>query len=151
MSTRPPPEILSFFADYAPTDFARAGTVASRTFTLPGGMLNSRGGEITAEDDVPLAHGVEPNLRKLGLPTRLVKGRVELDGDFTVCKEGDTLGSGQTTLLKMFGVAMAEFRVGIVTWWERDTQKVEVAEGEGGDLGNRMVEDDDHDDEDIDE
>ena len=89
------------------------------------------------EEDVPLAHSTEPGLRKLGLPTRLVKGRVELDADFQVCREGEVLGSGQTTLLKHFGIAMAEFRVEIVAWWERDTGSVEVVggqrvEGSGG-------------------
>ena len=79
---------------------------------------------------MPLAHSVEPGLRKLGLPTRLVKGKVELGGEFVVCREGEVLGSGQTTLLKMFGVAMAEFRVGIEAYWERETGEVTVV-GEG--------------------
>lgn len=85
---------------------------------------------MAAEEDVPLAHSVEPGLRKLGLPTRLVKGKVELHGEFVVCREGEVLGSGQTTLLKMFGVAMAEFRVGIEAYWERETGEVTVV-GEG--------------------
>lgn len=75
---------------------------------------------------MPLAHSVEPNLRRLGLPTRLVKGKVELDGEFVVCKEGEVLGSGQTTLLKMFGVAMAEFRVRVEAYWEREMGEVTV-------------------------
>ena len=82
------------------------------------------------EEDVPLAHSAEPGLRKLGLPTRVVKGRVELDADFQVCKEGEVLGSGQTTLLKQFGIALAEFKVEIMAWWERDKGSVEVAGGE---------------------
>ena len=127
-SPRPPPAILSYFSTFAPLDFARAGTTASRAFALPPGMLYSRGGEIPVEEDVPLAHGVEPGLRKLGLPTRLVKGRVELDGGFVVCEKGQVLGSGQTTLLKMFGVAMAEFRVGVEAYWERETGEVTVVE-----------------------
>lgn len=86
---------------------------------------------------MPLAHSIEPGLRKLGLPTRLVKGRIELDADFQVCKEGEVLGSGQTTLLKQFGIATAEFQVEVVAWWERDTGSVEVVggnrvEGTGG-------------------
>ena len=125
-SPRPPSAILSYFSTFVPLDFARAGSVASRTFALPPGVLYSRGGEIPQDEDVPLAHSVEPNLRKLGLPTRLVKGKVELDGEFVVCKEGDVLGSGQTTLLKMFGIAMAEFRVGVEAYWERDTGEVTV-------------------------
>lgn len=127
-SPRPPPAILSYFSTFAPLDFARSGSTAPRNFTLPSGTLYSRGGEIPQEEDVALAHSVEPDLRKLGLPTRLVKGKVELDGDFVVCKEGDVLGSGQTTLLKMFGVAVAEFRVGVEAYWERETGAVTVVE-----------------------
>ncbi len=129
-SPLPPTAILAHFAAFRPADFARAGTVASRSFTLPKGMLYSRGGELPEEEDVPLAHSTEPGLRKLGLPTRLVKGRVELDADFQVCKEGEVLGSGQTTLLKQFGIATAEFRVEVVAWWERDTGSVEIVGGE---------------------
>ncbi len=92
------------------------------------------------EEDVPVAHSVEPHLRKLGLPTRLVKGKVELDGEFVVCKEGDVLGSGQTTLLKMFGVAMAEFRVGVEAYWERETGEVTVVGEEKSDVEGMDVE-----------
>lgn len=75
---------------------------------------------------MPVAHSVEPGLRKLGLPTRLVKGRVELDGEWVVCRRGEVLGSGQTALLKMFGVAMAEFRVGVVAFYDREGGDVTV-------------------------
>ena len=105
--------------------------MASRSFVLPSGTLYSRGGDIPVEEDVPLAHSIEPTLRKLGVPTRLVKGMVELDSEFKVCREGDILGSGQTTLLKMFGVAMAEFRVAVMAYWERETGRV-VSFGEDG-------------------
>lgn len=132
MSPSPPSEILPFFSSFRPADFARAGIAASRTFILPAGILHSRGGEIPIEEDVPLAHGLEPSLRRLGVPTRLVKGKVELDEDFVICRQGDVLGSGQTTLLKMFGVTMAEFSVAIVAWLERDSGKLEVMEAEEG-------------------
>ena len=82
------------------------------------------------EEDVPLAHSIEPMLRKLGVPSRLMKGRVELDTEFVVCKEGAVLGSGQTTLLKMFGVALARFRVEVVAYYEKEGEKVVVLEGD---------------------
>ena len=151
-SPMPPSEVLAHFEAFHPADYARAGTVASRSFTLPQGVLYSRGGEIPTEDDVPLAHSTEPGLRKLGLRSRLVKGKVELDSDFQVCKEGEVLGSGQTTLLKHFGVAMAEFRVEVVAWWERDTGRVEVVggsrvEGTGGVAVPRDMEVDENEEE----
>ena len=123
---RDPTAVLDHFSSFCPLDFARAGTVASRSFTLPAGTLYSRGGEIPQSEDVPIAHSVEPALRKLDVPTRLVKGKVELEQDFEVCKEGEVLGSGQTTLLKMFGVAIAEFSVGIRAYWQAATGEVTV-------------------------
>ncbi|KAL9000296.1 MAG: hypothetical protein Q9169_001013 [Polycauliona sp. 2 TL-2023] len=121
--------LSDYLATFRPISYARAGTVASYSFTLPSGMLYTRGGEIPITEDVPLAHSLEPSLRKLGVPTRLEKGRVMLDEEFQVCKEGEVLGSGQTTLLKMFGVAMAEFGVEVRAWWIKETETVEVVEG----------------------
>lgn len=127
----PPTDLLSHLSSFQPSSYARAGTIAPRTFTLPPGVLHSRGGEIPAEEDVPLQHSQEPGLRKLGVPTRLVKGRVELENGFEVCAEGEVLGSGQTTLLKMFGVAVAEFRVEVRAYWERESGEATVL-GQGG-------------------
>jgi mRNA turnover protein 4 len=88
---------------------------------IPHGELTTKYGVEGGEDD-PLPMAIEPTLRKLGVPTRLVRGKVvledggeegfgiESDGD-VVCRDGDTLDSRQTTLLKIFGVRMAEFRV----------------------------------------
>lgn len=137
-SHRDPPSLLSYFSSFHPNSYARAGTVSTRAFTLPPGTLYIRAGEIPASEDVPLAHSIEPTLRKLGLPTRMVKGRVELDEPFEVCKEGEVLGSGQTTLLKMFGVAMAEFGVEVRAWWVGETGEVEVVdEKRMGDSGGK--------------
>ncbi len=133
---RDPPGVLSYFASFCPLDYARAGTIASRSFVIPAGTLYSRAGEIPESEDVPIGHSAEPGLRKLGVPTRLVKGRVELEHEFEVCKEGQILGSGQTTLLKMFGIASAEFRVGVRAYWQSDTGEATVVEerGVGGDV-----------------
>lgn len=128
-SSRDPAAVLSHFDAFRPLDYARAGIVAPRSFILPKGTLYTRGGEINQDEDVPLAHSVEPTLRKLGVPTRLVKGKVELEQDFVVCSKGDVLGSGQTTLLKTFGVTMAEFRVAIRAYWHSETGQVTVVKG----------------------
>lgn len=132
---RDPSSILTYFSTFRPLDYARAGTIATRTFILPAGTLYSRGGEIPVEEDVPLAHSIEPTLRKLGVPSRLVKGKIELDSDYKVCTEGEVLGSGQTTLLKMFGVATAEFWVKIKAYFVAGTGEViglEDGEEKGG-------------------
>jgi mRNA turnover protein 4 len=110
-TNREPATIEQYFSNLAKTDFARAGTPATRSFTVPAGIVYSLGGEIEAEQDVPMAHSLEPELRKLNMPTSLTKGKITLDSPYTVCKEGDVLDSRQTRLLKLFGVATAEFTV----------------------------------------
>lgn len=108
-----PQTVLNFFNDYSETDYARAGVEATREFTVPEGVVYSRGGEVATEDDAALPHSVEPMLRKLGMPTSLVRGKITLNEPYTVCKEGQVLNSHQTALLKQFGVAMADFRVDV--------------------------------------
>jgi mRNA turnover protein 4 len=132
-TSRPPADVLAYFDSFSPLDFARAGTVSTRAFTIPNGVVYSRAGEIPVSDDEPISHTVEPALRKLGVPTRLIKGKVLLeltDGEkgYLVCREGETLDSRQTTLLKMFGVASSEFRVLMKAQWEREDHKVTVLE-----------------------
>jgi mRNA turnover protein 4 len=90
----------------------------------------SRGGELPVEDDVPVAHSVEVTMRKWGMPTKLEKGRVLLDGEYEVCREGQVLDSNQTALLKMFGVDMAEFRVRVIAYWEAAAGKATVVKGD---------------------
>jgi mRNA turnover protein 4 len=113
-TSREPSSIISHFSAHTETDFARAGTPASRSFAVPAGTVYSMGGEIAVEDDVPMTHSMEPELRKLGMPTSLVRGKITLQNDYEVCKEGQVLDSRQTRLLKLFGVATAEFKVKLV-------------------------------------
>lgn len=127
-TNRDPQSVLDHFASFTPLDFARAGTVAPRSFTIPPGTVYATAGEIDPEHDEPLSHTIEPTLRKLGVPTRLVKGKVtlEMEGGYRVCKEGDTLDSRQTTLLKMFGVAVAPFKVVMKARWSKKGGEGEV-------------------------
>ncbi|KAH1307115.1 hypothetical protein KXX11_004614 [Aspergillus fumigatus] len=136
-TSRDPESVLSYFDAFRPLDFARAGTVSTRSFSIPNGLVYSRGGEIPASEDEPVSHTIEPELRKLGVPTRLVKGKVMLeltDGQegYPVCKEGEVLDSRQTTLLKMFGVATAEFKVDLKAQWSRSTGEVKILEKDEG-------------------
>lgn len=112
-TSQTPDSVTSFFDSYSQIDFARAGIKATRDFIVPEGVVSSTGGEQHADNDVPIPHSVEPTLRKWGMPTRLVKGKIMLDAPYPICKEGQTLDSHQTALLKMFGVALAEFRVNV--------------------------------------
>lgn len=138
-TSRTPESVIHYFDTFRPLDFARAGTVSNRDFSIPNGMVYSRAGEIPASEDEPISHTIEPELRKLGVPTRLIKGRVmlELTGEqekegFPVVKAGQTLDSRQTTLLKMFGVAISEFQVSLKAYWTRSSEEVTILEKEQG-------------------
>ncbi|KAL1955418.1 hypothetical protein VTO42DRAFT_8574 [Malbranchea cinnamomea] len=132
-TNRSPQSVIDFFESFQPLDYARAGTVATRDFTIPSGIVYAHAGEIPVEHDEPLSHTIEPQLRKLGVPTRLVKGKVtlEMDAGYQVCKAGETLDSRQTTLLKMFGVATAPFKVKLKARWSKGDGEVEVLDKEG--------------------
>lgn len=132
-TNRDPQDIISYFDSLSHVDFARAGAVAPRTVTVPPGVVYSTGGEVPPEDDVPVAHTLEPELRRLGMPTRMVKGKVCLGSDesgegrvggYTICKEGDVLDSRQTRLLKLFNICLSEFRVALLAYWSASTGKV---------------------------
>lgn len=136
MTNRPVQEILDYFNNMSHVDFARAGVAATRTFAIPAGIVYGTGGETPAEYDVPLEHTLEPELRRLGVPTRMVKGKVVLgdeDGqgeEYTVCKEGEILDSRQTRLLKMFGVCLSEFRVQVAAFWSAANGEVTEVDAE---------------------
>lgn len=133
-TSRAPQSVLEYFSSFHPTDFARAGNVSPRDFTIPSGVVYAHAGEIPEEHDQPISHTIEPTLRKLGVPTRLVRGKVmlEMDGGYPVCKAGETLDSRQTTLLKMFGVAVAEFKVDMKAHWRKETEEVTVLQKDEG-------------------
>lgn len=130
-TNRAPQEVLEFFEGFVEVDFARAGVVATRTVTVPRGVVYSRAGEVAVEDDVPLPHSLEVTVRKWGMPTRLEKGKVMLDQEYTICEEGKEMNSHQTALLKMFGIALAEFKVDVQAYWSAATQEVTEVESQG--------------------
>ncbi|EJT74247.1 mRNA turnover protein 4 [Gaeumannomyces tritici R3-111a-1] len=147
-TNRDPSDVLSTLQSVSAIDFARAGAVAPRGFRVPPGVVYSTGGEVPAEDDVPMAHSIEPELRKLGVPTRLVKGKVVLgaeDGSgsegYVVCREGDVLDGRQTRLLKLFSVCLSEFRVRVLAYWSAASS--EVTEVEADPAAASMEEDSD--------
>ncbi|KAF2161414.1 hypothetical protein M409DRAFT_28147 [Zasmidium cellare ATCC 36951] len=132
-TNRAPQEVLEFFEGFVEVDFARAGVAATRTMTVPAGVVYSRAGEVPVEDDVPLPHSLEVTVRKWGMPTRLEKGKVMLDQEYVICEEGKEMNSHQTALLKLFGIALAEFKVDIRAYWSAATQEVtEVSQADAG-------------------
>ncbi|KAI2469024.1 ribosomal protein L10 [Annulohypoxylon bovei var. microspora] len=134
-TNRTPAQLLAFLDTLSQdkVDFARAGAAAPRGFVIPCGTVYATAGEVPAEHDVPLGHTLEPELRRLGVPVRMDKGRVVLDegpdgpsadGGYVVCREGDILDSRQTRLLKLFGVCLSEFKIKVVAYWSAATTQV---------------------------
>ncbi|KAL3161869.1 hypothetical protein ABBQ38_008959 [Trebouxia sp. C0009 RCD-2024] len=122
----PQPEVISLFENLEVLDYARTGSKATEDFELLEGPVEGPTG--------PLAHTLEPLLRRYGMPTKLNKGVVELIADHVVCKQGDTLTPGQAALLRVFDVKMAAFKMTLLCCWECEGEKFTVlAEDESDD------------------
>ncbi|GAA97118.1 uncharacterized protein L969DRAFT_91233 [Mixia osmundae IAM 14324] len=99
-----PKEVVEYFESYKKSDFARTGNLATETIELPQGPVLMEG--------EPAPHSIEPQLRKAGMPTSLIRGVPTLaGGGFTVCKAGQTLSPEQVQLLKLFNKPMATFQI----------------------------------------
>ena len=109
----PRPDVERMVASFEVMDYARAGARATEEFAVPAGQVLQYG--------EPIAHTMEPTLRKHGMPTKLNKGVVELLSDFVVCREGETLTPDKAALLKIFGVQMAAFTMRLCGVWEEAT------------------------------
>ena len=86
-------------------EFARAGTDATETINLEQGGLAG------------FPHNMEPYLRKLGLPTKLNNGVVELLAPHTVCQEGRQLDADQARLLQLLVIKMSIFKLTLRCRW----------------------------------
>ncbi|CAH8288203.1 unnamed protein product [Heterobilharzia americana] len=60
---------------------------------------------------------MEPILRQLGMPVKLVRGVVHLEREYLVCSKDDILTPEQCRILKLFQVQMSEFRVALLAVW----------------------------------
>lgn len=143
-----PTDVAEGFAGMWNADYARSGAVASREVWIrPGEVMTMYGVEGGEEDPLPLA--IEPQLRKLGVPTRIKGGKVVLEeapgeeagmmegvdgegeqGGYLICKEGMTLDSRQTSILKILGVRMAEFRIRLNAVYDRSEEDVKELDSE---------------------
>ncbi|RLV89114.1 Ribosome assembly factor MRT4 [Spathaspora sp. JA1] len=124
--TNEPADVVDgYFKAYTKQDYSRAKTKSPIDFTVPEGIVYSRGGQIPIEEDVPMSHSLEETLRnKLKVPTKIKAGKIFLEQPYTVCEKGDVLDVRQALLLKQFGVAGSEFKVKTIAYYDRETSKV---------------------------
>ncbi|KAI0795367.1 mRNA turnover protein 4-like protein [Irpex lacteus] len=124
-TSSPPSEVTEWFDDFHPPTFLRSGSIATSTYTIPPGPIMSH----HSSPPEPFPHNEEPQLRKLGLHTKMVRGVPTLDNEHIVVKKGDKLTAEQAQLLKLIGIKMGEFRVRLRFWWEKSTGEVKEVEG----------------------
>jgi len=128
-------DVKEWFKSHKQFCFARNGSIATETVVLPEGPLD-------------LPHPMEPQLRQLGLPTRLKDGVIVLDHEHTVCTAGKALTTQQAVILKHIGNCMAEFKMEIIAHWSDEVYTI-ISEsgaameitGSDSDVENEEIED----------
>merc|ERR1712183_790596 len=103
-----PAEILPFLQSYRKASFGKTGFVATRDFIIRKGVLSM------------FSFCQEVQLKKLGLPVLLKRGKLLLNQDYVVCEKGQPLRPEQSKLLELLGVKMAEFTMTIYAHWTGD-------------------------------
>ena len=121
-----PGEVIEWFKDFKQPDFARSGNIATRDVVLPEGPVM----RVYSDPPEPFPHNEEPQLRKLGLHTVLVKGVPTLTSPHKLCTKGQKLTSEQAQLLKLIGERLVVFRVRLKAKWDSATGEVEQIEGD---------------------
>jgi mRNA turnover protein 4 len=99
-------ELISYLDSLEQGDFARPGSLATETVTVPSGPLITR-------DGLPVPSNLEGQVRQCGMPVTLIRGVVVVpEGpDRVICNEGDKLNADQARLLKLLNYQMVTFRI----------------------------------------
>lgn len=117
--------VSSYFTSYSKADYSRAKSKAPIDFTIPEGIVYSRGGQIPLEEDVPMSHSLEETMRnKFKIPTKIKAGKITIAEPYVVCRKGDNLDVRQALILKQFGVAASEFKVSMIAYYNNESSEV---------------------------
>nr|AAX48829.1 PO-like [Suberites domuncula] len=114
-TNEPTEKVEKWFDNFSENDYARSGFISTEEIVCSEGPLTQ------------FTHNMEPQLRKLGLPTALKKGEVTLREDYTVCTEGDVLSPEQARILKLLDIKMASFKVNLICVWSNDGSFVQMS------------------------
>ncbi|XP_020293426.1 mRNA turnover protein 4 homolog [Pseudomyrmex gracilis] len=97
-TNRPNSQVIKWAKEYEDLEYARAGFISPETVELDGSLQQFQ-------------HTMEPQLRKLGMPTSLEKGVITLTKPFTVCRKGDVLTPEQAQILKLLDIQLGVFKL----------------------------------------
>ena len=92
-----PAEVADWFETHERKDFARSGNVAVSDVVLEQGLVMTIG----LSEPEPLAGSLEPQLRKLGMPTELKRGVPTLRQEFVVCKKGKRIDTNAVSRVQV--------------------------------------------------
>ncbi|XP_012217927.1 mRNA turnover protein 4 homolog [Linepithema humile] len=92
-------QVTEWAEEYEEMEYARSGFVTPESLELPEGPLPQ------------FDHSMEPQLRRLGMPTSLQKGVITLIKPFKICQKGDVLTPEQAQILKLFDRPLAVFKL----------------------------------------
>uniref|UniRef100_A0A7S1FR25 Ribosome assembly factor mrt4 n=1 Tax=Corethron hystrix TaxID=216773 RepID=A0A7S1FR25_9STRA len=108
-------EVVKYIQNYSVDDFARAGSIASRSVTISNAEV------------VNFPVSMVEQFRKLGMAVDVKNGSVKLTtGEtYTICKEGQTLTAEACRLLVHFGIKLAEFKIKLICRWDKNTEDLE--------------------------
>jgi len=107
--------VEDYFNTYNRAAFARANDLSNVTVLVKAGPLPQ------------FSHALEGHLReRLKLPVRLNEGTVDLMQDVFLAKDGVRITPDQSRLLKLFGCAIADFNVKLVSKWEKEQGECEL-------------------------
>lgn len=67
---------------------------------------------------------MEPELRRLGLPTRLDNEVILVTEDYTICREGEDVNGAQAALLRHFGHQLGSFIIEPAACWLKEDQDI---------------------------
>lgn len=103
-------ELISYLNSLEQGDFARPGSLATETITIPSGPL-------LTSDGLPVSSNLEGQVRQCGLPVTLIRGVIVVpEGpEHVICREGDKLNADQARLLKLLNYQMVTFRIRLLT------------------------------------
>lgn len=119
--------VSSYFSAYSKQDYSRAKSKSPIDFTIPEGVIYSRGGQIPEEEDVPMSHSLELTLRnKFKIPTKIKGGKITISEPYHVVNKGDVLDVRQALILKQFGIAASEFKVKVKAFYDNESSEIKT-------------------------